>query len=45
MQKEKENNKFVREVADEKYKYGFTTQVDTDIIPKGLNEDVIRLIN
>ena len=45
MQKEKENNKFVREVADEKYKYGFTTQVDTDIIPKGLNEDVIRLIS
>ena len=45
MQKEKENNKFVREVADEKYKYGFTTQVDTDIIPKGLNEDVISLIS
>lgn len=45
MQKEKENNKFVREVADGKYKYGFTTQVDTDIIPKGLNEDVIRLIS
>ena len=45
MQKEKENKKFVREVADEKYKYGFTTQVDTDIIPKGLNEDVIRLIS
>jgi len=27
------------------YKYGFTTDIETDIIPKGLNEDVIRLIS
>lgn len=27
------------------YKYGFSTDVDTDVIPAGLNEDVIRLIS
>ena len=41
---DKEKNKFVREVAEQKYEYGFTTDVHTDIIPKGLNEDVVRLI-
>ena len=42
---DKEKNKFVREVAEQKYEYGFTTDVHTDIIPKGLNEDVVRLIS
>ncbi|MDE6117667.1 MAG: Fe-S cluster assembly protein SufB, partial [Duncaniella sp.] len=27
------------------YKYGFTTDIDTHIIPKGLNEDVVRMIS
>ena len=27
------------------YKYGFVTEIDTDIVPKGLDEDVIRLIS
>lgn len=27
------------------YKYGFVTDIDTDAIPKGLNEEVIRLIS
>ncbi len=27
------------------YKYGFVTQVETDTIPKGLNEDTIRAIS
>lgn len=43
--KDQEKNKLVREVADRKYEYGFTTDVHTDIIEKGLNEDVIRLIS
>ena len=38
-------NSFVREVADKKYEYGFTTDIQTDIIEKGLSEDVIRLIS
>ncbi|MDE6332710.1 MAG: Fe-S cluster assembly protein SufB, partial [Muribaculaceae bacterium] len=27
------------------YKYGFVTEVDSDIIARGLNEDVVRLIS
>ncbi len=40
-----ESNEYVRKVAEEKYKFGFTTDVHTEIIDKGLNEDVIRLIS
>ncbi len=39
------NNEFVRQVAEQKYEFGFTTNVDTEIIDKGLNENVIRLIS
>lgn len=42
---ETEKNAFVRKVAERKYEFGFTTDVHTDIIPKGLNEDVVRLIS
>lgn len=38
-------NDFVKKVAAEKYKFGFTTDIDTDIIERGLNEDVVRLIS
>ena len=27
------------------YKYGFTSNIDTEVIPKGLSEDVVRLIS
>ncbi len=39
------NNAFVKQVAEQKYEYGFTTDVQTEVIPKGLNEDVVRLIS
>ena len=42
---ENKNNDFVRSVAEQKYEYGFTTDVHTDIIPVGLTEDVVRLIS
>ena len=45
MMQQEEPNKYVKELTQEKYKYGFTTEVHTDIIEKGLNEDVIRLIS
>ena len=45
MQEEQTNNVYLRELTQEKYKYGFTTDVHTDIIEKGLNEDIIRLIS
>ncbi len=45
MNDKRKQNQFVSEVADKKYEYGFTTDVETEIIDKGLNEDVIRLIS
>ena len=29
----------------EQYKYGFVTDIDIDLAPKGLNEDIVRLIS
>ena len=43
--KSKDNNELVRRLAEEKYKYGFTTDVHTDIIDRGLTEDTVRLIS
>ena len=40
-----DKNAFVRQVAEQKYEYGFTTDVHTEIIDKGLNEGVGRLIS
>lgn len=40
-----ESNEFVRNVAEKKYEFGFTTDVQTEIIDKGLNEDVVRIIS
>ena len=45
MQIKDNNNEYVKTVAASDYKYGFTTDIETEIIPKGLNEDVIRLIS
>ena len=28
-----------------KYKYGFVTEIESDIVPKGVNEYVVRLIS
>ena len=39
------NNEYVKKIAEQKYEFGFTTDVHTDIIPKGLNEDIVRLIS
>jgi len=42
-----ENNqdKLLGEVTSGEYKYGFVTDIETEVIPKGLSEDVIRLIS
>ena len=29
----------------DKYKYGFVTDIESEKIPKGLNEDVVKLIS
>ena len=35
----------LQSLADQEYKWGFVTDIDSDTIPKGLNEDVVRLIS
>jgi Fe-S cluster assembly protein SufB len=35
----------VRELASREYPYGFVTNIETDIVPQGLSEDVITLIS
>jgi Fe-S cluster assembly protein SufB len=35
----------LRELTEQKYKYGFVTEIETDQIPPGLNEEIIRLIS
>ncbi len=42
---EKETVEKVQSLAGEKYKYGFSTDIDSEKAPKGLNEDIIRFIS
>ena len=35
----------VETLANQEYKYGFYTEIETDAVPAGLNEDIIRLIS
>jgi Fe-S cluster assembly protein SufB len=35
----------VKSIVNQPYKYGFVTNIESDTIPAGLNEDVIRLIS
>ena len=35
----------LRDVTGSDYKYGFVSDIDSDIIPRGLNEEVVRLIS
>ena len=44
-QSKKTLNTNITKLVNQPYKYGFSTTVETDIIEKGLNENVIRLIS
>jgi Fe-S cluster assembly protein SufB len=35
----------IAELANKEYKYGFVTEIESDAIPRGLNEDIIRIIS
>lgn len=41
----KEQDDILNEVTEGEYKYGFVSDVETEMIGKGLNESVIRLIS
>lgn len=40
-----EQDKLLEEVTGREYQYGFHTDIEMDVLPKGLNEDVIREIS
>ncbi len=44
-QKMEGQSKLLHNVTQGEYKYGFVTPIETEILEKGLNEDVIRLIS
>ncbi|MEW6321046.1 MAG: Fe-S cluster assembly protein SufB [Acidobacteriota bacterium] len=39
------STELIEQLATKEYKYGFTTDVEQEIAPKGLNEDIVRLIS
>ncbi len=41
----KEDLNTLQETVLNEYKYGFVTDIETDVAPKGLNEDIIRFIS
>lgn len=42
---ENDQDKILSDVTSGEYKFGFVTDIETDVIPVGLNEDVVRLIS
>lgn len=40
-----ESGRVLDEATNSEYKYGFTSDIDTEIVPPGLDEDVIRRIS
>src|ERR1043166_2024138 len=39
------NRTTIEKLASQEYQYGFVTNVEEEKVPKGLNEDIIRLIS
>ena len=40
-----EEKELLQDITKKEYKEGFVTDVDQDFIPKGLNEDIVRMIS
>ena len=43
--KKQSEDELLEEVTSSEYKYGFTTDIESDTIEKGLSEEVIRTIS
>jgi len=41
----KKSNPEIEKVIDQNYQYGFVTDIESETIPPGLDEDVVRLIS
>jgi len=42
---EKDQDKIINDITTGEYKYGFFSDIETDKIPKGLSEEVVRIIS
>ncbi|MFZ2339993.1 MAG: Fe-S cluster assembly protein SufB [Bacteroidales bacterium] len=42
---EKDQDDIINDITSGEYKYGFFSDIETEKIPKGLNEDIVRLIS
>ncbi len=40
-----DENKYLKDLSDRDYEFGFTSEIDQEFAPKGLNEDIIRFIS
>lgn len=40
-----EDMKMLDDLTSSEYKWGFVTEIETETVPKGLNEDIVRLIS
>ena len=40
-----ENENIIQKVTESEYQHGFETSLDQEFIPKGLNEDIVKLIS
>ena len=38
-------NELAKDLENQEYKFGFVTDIETEKVPIGLNEDIIRLIS
>jgi Fe-S cluster assembly protein SufB len=41
----KTTTKTIQDLAEQEYKYGFVTDIESETIPKGLSEDIVRMIS
>ena len=43
--KEETETEMLKEYSEQEYKYGFVSDIESDTLPPGLNEDTIRFIS
>ena len=44
-QEETEKKDILEEITEQDYKYGFVSDIDVEEFPKGLSEDIVRMIS
>jgi len=45
IEKKQQDESIIEQATSEEYRYGFVTDIETNVIPMGINEDVVRYIS